>query len=62
MMLETKRQKPPKWEYTAVGVDPGDGFDVGGGVGKGKNGTPLATFEIRFSRSVPASSLAQATE
>jgi len=22
-MLETKRQKPPKWEYTAVGTDPG---------------------------------------
>jgi hypothetical protein len=36
MMLETKRQKPPKREYTAVGVAPGDGFDVGAVWGRGK--------------------------
>jgi hypothetical protein len=37
------RQEPAEeaWEYTAVGADPENCFDVGGGVGKAKNGRLL---------------------
>jgi hypothetical protein len=35
------RAAEESWEYTAVGADPENCFDVGGGVGKAKNGRLL---------------------